>query len=43
MDKLTLDVEKLAVDSFDAGRADQECPAASAGGGTTSPVDAARP
>lgn len=43
MNKLTLDVEKLAVDSFDAGRAGQDCPTASAGGTTTSPVDAPRP
>ncbi len=35
MKKLTLDVEKLAVDSFETGRADEGCPTASAGGATT--------
>jgi hypothetical protein len=34
MNKLTLDVEKLMVDSFEAGRADKACPTASA----TSPM-----
>lgn len=30
MNKLTLDVEKLTVDSFETGRADRACPTASA-------------
>jgi hypothetical protein len=34
MNRLTLDVETLAVDSFDTGLADQDCPTASAGGAT---------
>lgn len=38
MEKLTLDVEKLAVESVVTGAADDACPAASAGGGTTTPV-----
>jgi hypothetical protein len=37
MNKLTLDAENLAVDSFETGVADDACPTASAGGGT-SPV-----
>jgi|GEM_PF-4545521 len=44
MKMLTLDVEKLAVDSFEAGPADQDCPAVSAGATRTCPLDpAARP
>jgi hypothetical protein len=35
MKKLTLDVEKLLVDSFETGLAKQDCPTASAGGATT--------
>lgn len=38
MNTLKLDAEKLTVDSFETGLADQDCPTASAGGGTTSPV-----
>lgn len=41
MNKLTLDVEKLTVDSFEAGMADQDCPTASAGATRTCPLDAA--
>lgn len=37
MNKLTLDVEALAVDSFETGPADKDCPTASAGA-TTSPL-----
>ena len=43
MNKLTLDAEKLTVDSFEAGLADLDCPAASAGASRTCPLDAARP
>jgi hypothetical protein len=35
MKKLTLDVEQLAVDSFETGLANQDCPTASAGATTT--------
>jgi hypothetical protein len=35
MKQQTLDVEKLSVESFETGPADQDCPAVSAGGGTT--------
>lgn len=41
MNKLTLDAEKLTVDSFEAGLPDEFCPAASAGGTGTLPMDAA--
>ena len=33
MKNLTLDMEKLSVDSFEAGPPDQDCPAASATAG----------
>lgn len=36
MQKLTLDVEKLTVDSFKIGVAGKDCPTASAGDATTS-------
>jgi hypothetical protein len=41
MNKLTLDPEKLTIDSFEAGLADQDCPGASAGATRTCPLDAA--
>jgi hypothetical protein len=37
MNKLTLDVESLTVESLETGAANQDCPTASAGG-TTSPL-----
>ena len=41
MNKLTLDVEKLTIDSFVAGQGVQDCPTASAGATRTCPLDAA--
>jgi hypothetical protein len=40
MDKLTLDAEKLTVDSFETGPGNQDCAGVSAGATRTCPLDA---
>lgn len=41
MNKLTLDTEKLTVESFEIGLGDQDCAGVSAGATRTCPLDAA--